>query len=221
MPRFSAMPNWMRRVGTSIAGSLAGEFFKIWILPPIGTGIGVVIGWLQGYPLFYLYVGGVFLFASLSAGLLYFSGWRAMNRVEHKLTLLKVRHKPIFHASDDSIIAMQFGFNLNNSAPYPIQFKVDDLRTILALQGTSNPSYSPNIEREDSEYTVAPHSTAFFDDYRIPVPPSFVGLARVQLHCTLSYGKSGRLHYKLPIKKMAIFNFRDNTVMGGRDWYDE
>ena len=215
------MANWVQRTSASIAGSLAGEFIKTWILPLVGTGVGVLIGGVQGLPLFYLYVGGVFLFAAFSAGLLFFSGWRAINRVEHKLTLLRVRHKPIFHASDDSIIAVQFGFTLTNSAPYPIQFKIDDLRTILTLQGAPNPAYSPNIERDDAEYTVAPNSTAFFDDFRIPVPSHFVGLARAQLQCRLSYGRNGRLIYHLGMSKMAIFNFRDGEMKGGRDWYDE
>lgn len=214
------MTNRIQKIGRGIVYFLAGEFLQTWVWPFVGTGAGVVIGWLEGYSLFYLVVGGAFLFASFSAGLLCFAGWRAMSRVEHKLTLRNMRHKPIFRA-DESLLAIQFGFNLSNSATYPIQFKIEDLRTIVTLQGVPNALYSPNKGYKDAEYTVDPHSTAFFDDYRIEIPPAFTGLARGRLHCRLYYGKGGRLNYGLEIKKTATFNLQANQVKGGRDWYDE
>lgn len=215
------MPSWIRRIGTSIAGSLAGEFIKTWVWPLFPTAIAVIVGWLEGVSVFYLFVGGAVLFASVSVGLLHFSLWKAMNRVEDKLTLLRVRQQPIFHPAENVIRELRFGFTLNNSAPYPIQFKIKDLRTILTLDGVPDSIYSPNIEREDKVYTIEPQTTCSFDDYSLPVPKNFFGAARVQIHSRLSYGRGGRLDYSLQLQKMAIFSFQDIRNLRGIAWYDE
>ena len=75
-----------------------------------------MIGWLQGFQWFYIYLGAVVSFAAISTGMLQFSKWRYRNRVEDKLVFstMRVSHKVL---EGGNIVSLRFGVALSESDP--------------------------------------------------------------------------------------------------------
>ena len=129
----------IRRFLQGAAGWLAGEFISTWVWVPVITAGGAVIGWAGNESWFHLYVGTAVLFAAVSGGMLWFSGWRQMNRVEDKIRHagMQINAKQV----KDRIATIQFGFKLQNAASFSLDFKVQNLSTKMTLSnGNRDPS---------------------------------------------------------------------------------
>ena len=98
---------------------------------PLAISIGVgVIGWLEDIPLFYLCVGVGVLFAAIPTGLLRFNEWLYRNIVKDKLAFNTIRiNKEL--TEDGTVKTVSLGFQLHNTATFPIQFEVVELHTSL------------------------------------------------------------------------------------------
>ena len=95
---------------------------RIWIWPLLPSMGGVMIGWVQGFPWFYLYVSAVVIFAFAATGLLRFSEWKDRNTPEHKLQFGSVRVSARKSEVGQNIEAIGIGFQLHNTATFPITF---------------------------------------------------------------------------------------------------
>ena len=202
------------------AGWLAGEFISTWVWVPAITGVGVVVGWAQAIPWFYLYVGGAVLFAAVSTGMLRFGEWRQRNRVEHKIRHMGMRINA--KQKDDRIASVQFGLNLHNTAAFPLNYRVRDLTTKITLQNGNRIVYPPKQEYLNDAITLAPGAIGFFDDHEIPLPPDYHGDNNVaELSCRVLYGRSDRFDHELELKKKTFLHFVGAGISGGQHWYDQ
>ena len=204
------------RVSREVAVAIVKELVRktlLWVLPP---GVGV-IGWLQEVPWFYVIVGVIISGAGMMTWLVQFDEWRARNRVEHKLIFQ--RGKIHLTQVDNRLAAIRFGFDVANTAVFPIRFRVEDLKTRL-VTGNNNQLFPPSREYSNRFVTIPPTSTGFFFDHDIGLPPGSNGPATAYLKCKLSYGRVGRLDHALDMNKNTAINVVGPTISGGQHWYD-
>ena len=193
---------------------LAGEVARIWvwpILPPIGIGL---IGWIQGVPWFYLFVGSGVLFAAISTGLLRFSEWKYRTIVQDKLVFNRVRVAKEL-ADDGSVKSLRLGFQLNSSAMFPVQCRVSELATqFMSL-------FPPKKRYEEDSFIVPPQGFGWFDDHTIQVPnPPIDQSVEGQIEFRLDYGKIGHLHQSLHMRKKVFLRFDKRGDITVCEWID-
>ena len=171
---------------------------RIWAWPILAMGVSVVIGWIQDFPLYYLYIGALFSGACFSTGILRFDEWRERNRVEYKLTFNAVRVAKKLK-DDGSVQSISLGFKLSNMAAFPIAFRVDELDTQFKDR------YPPKKDYEINEITVAPGGVGWFSDHSIDVPvPPVNQAAEGLLRFRLTYGRPNHLRYVLEEKRRCL-----------------
>ena len=207
-----------RRVSKHAAAEVAKEVAKyiaLWAIPP---GVGVM-GWLEGLPWFYVTVGVILSGAGIMTWLVQLDEWRNRKRVENKLIFRSMRIHLTQHA--DKVIAVRFGFDLLNTATFPIKFKMDDLKTNLKIQEVGEPLYPPKREYQTNVIETAPGALGWFYDHDIVLPKGFQGAAIAELHGKLSYGKAERFDYHLVLKKSTVVIFDGSSISGGQNWNDQ
>ena len=207
-----------RRISKEAAAEIAKEVAKyiaLWAIPP---GIGVM-GWLQDVPWFYVAVGVILSGAGIMTWLVQLDEWRSRNRVEHKLRYLNMQ----IHLTQTNarVAAVRFGFHLQNTAVFPIKFKIENLKTKITSQKDNKPFYPPNKEYENSIISVPAGSVGFFYDHDIILPQGFIGNSTVELQCKILYGKADRFDHALELKKKSFINFLGSEISGGQHWYDQ
>ena len=190
----------------------------MWAIPPAIC----LIGFLQNVPWFYVAVGVILSGAGVMTWLVQFDEWKSRNRVEHKLLLKGMK----IHLSqaNNLVVAVRFGFDLQNSAAFPIRFRVENLKTHLVLLGVDQSVFPPNKEYTNNDITISPGGIGFFFDHDIVAPQGYKGLeglAAVHLKCKISYGKADRFDHVLEIDKNTVITFLGPTVDGGQHWYDQ
>ena len=198
---------------------VAEELLRAWVVQiAVPAGIGIM-GWAQQVPWFYLSIGVVLAFACVSTWAVRMEEWRNINRVEHKLTVFGMR---IHLSTDDArVAAIRFGFNLINRASFPVQYKIEQMDTSLIELKNNTELFPPKQKYTKTEFTVTPNSAGFFFDHDIAVPNNFEGTAIGRIEGRILYGKRGRIDNVLEIKKKTYFQFVNNTISGGQDWYDD
>ena len=203
-----------KRIFTWLAGWAAGEALRIWPVPVFGTGAAVVIGWLQDFQWFYIYLGAVVSFAAISTGLLQFSKWRYRNRVEDKLVFSTVR---VSHTilEGGKIGSLRFGVVLSNKALFPIQFEVTKMLTSIGSDCPPKKEYKKNI------YTISIDGTGHFDDFNIPVNRTLDGSEEGLIEYEIAYGRPGSLKYTIKQKKRIYFVVSDQGKIAAYNWVDE
>ena len=180
-----------------------------------------MIGWLEQFSFFLLYIGAAVLFASSAAGMLRFSEWRFRNRVADKLVFANMRIGAVVDSKEGRLAALRFGFNLSNLATFPILFRIDEMQTSMTDQNGARSFYPPRKEYEQNEISVSPNAIGWFEDHNILVPGDLRGSVVAQIVCKVVYGKGERLGHILPIKKKAVLQFNENGMTGGENWYDQ
>ena len=199
---------------TSLAAYVTGEFASTWIWPAAITAGGVVIGWVQQFPLFHLYVGGVFLFAASSTGLLRFSEWRYRNSVYDKLHFNKGRVSQVVNEKGHAV-ALLLGVEVRSSALFPISFSVDKI--ITEFHG----KYPPKKDSKQQIHVIPPNGIGWFDDAAIAIPLTDYGSYEGKVGCTLKYGRSGALNNKLKADKKVMVNFNEHGSLDkSHPWVD-
>ena len=177
------------------------------------------MGWLQDVPWFYVAVGVILSGAGIMTWIVQFDEWRSRNRVEHKLRYINMRIH--LTQTNDRVAAVRFGFQLQNSATFPIKFKIENLKTKLTSQKNNKSIYPPNKEYENNIISIPPGNIGFFDDHDIILPQEIIGNTTVELQCKILYGKADRFDYELELKKKTFINFLGSGVSGGQHWYDQ
>ena len=126
---------------------------------------------------------------------------------------------PVEDVTEDRMAAIRFGFNLRNTATFPITFKIDNLKSKLT-QG-NNTLYPPNKEYVNNGISIPPGGTGFFDDYNIVLPNDFNGNTSAELQCKVFYGKADRFDHEFELNKVTSINFTGSVISGGQHWYDQ
>lgn len=206
-----------RKLSKEAATEITKEVIRniiLWAVPP---GIGL-LGWIQNVPWFYVTVGVILSGAGVMTWLVQLDEWKSRNRVEHKLSLkgMKIHINQV----NNQVVAVQFGFDLINTATFPNKFKVEDLKTHLVLDKNMR-IYPPSKEYKNKCITISPGGTGFFFDNGIALPQSYQGPATVLLKCKLSYGKADRFDHNLEINKSSFINFLGPSISGAQHWYDQ
>ena len=175
------------------------------------------MGWLQDLPWFHVAVGVILSGAGMMTWLVQFDEWRSRNRVEHKLSQAGIK----IHLTqvDNKVVAIRFGFNLRNTAAFPISFRIEDLKTHLTI-GNNLSVFPPSKEYQNKVISVPPQSIGWFFDHNITLPNGFNGQATAYLKCKLSYGKAERFDHELAINKNTAIFFLGPSISGGEHWYD-
>ena len=207
-----------RRVSKQAAAEVAkevGKYITLWAIPP---GVGV-IGWLQDIPWFYVAIGVILSGAGIMTWLVRLDEWRSRNRVEHKLRHVNMRIN--LTQRNNLIGAVGFGFHVQNSAEFPINFKTENLTTKLTCQENNALIYPPKKEYENKIISVSPGAIGFFDDHSIVLPEGFQGDATVELQCKILYGKVNKFDHELKLKKKTFINISGPAISGGQHWYDQ
>ena len=126
------------------------------------------MGWLQDVPWFYVAVGVILSGAGIMTWLVQLDEWRSRNRVEHKLRFLNMRIN--LAQVDNHVAAIGFGFHLPNNAAFPIKFKVESLKTKVALQQNNKDFYPPSKDYVSDTISTPPSAISYFDDHNIGLP---------------------------------------------------
>ena len=218
LPAFWGLSGMWRRISKEAATEIAKEVAKtiaLWAIPP---GIGL-IGWLQDVPWFYLTVGVILSGAGIMTWLVQLDEWRSRNRVEHKLGFVNMRTH--LTQNNNTIVAIKFGFHMQNRAAFPINFRIENMQTNLNLLNSNQKAYPPSKPYPKTVFTISPGGIGWFDDHDIILPKNFIGDTTAELKCEVDYGKAGRFDHKLEINKYTQIHFNGPGISGGQHWYDQ
>jgi len=174
--------------------------FKAYIIPygiPIMT---AVVAWAQDIQWAYLIALVVFVAAMVFHGLVQFDEWQARTRVEDKISFKGVRFGNEIHGD-----GMTIGFEVNNLANFPIDYKVSELMVRL---GDRVPKKEHKLGKI---YTLSPYGMGWYNSHGIKIenPPSS-GVIEGEFSFTLQYGRLKDLKYTYS-KKRGISIQVDNN----------
>ena len=211
---------WIRRAIAT--GSVSGMMAFAWthaILPwgiPLATPLIVgLVARAQGLLWTETIVYALVAFASITVGLLRFDEWRERRRVAGKLVLTDPmigvrRQSPEVGPAS----ALKFGFNLISKAVFPIEFRIDSIRTHAGNLHNANPIYHLR------DLTIPETGTAFFWDDEIAIEhPIIDRQVDCRIETGISYGRRGNLKYALIKKWVLHVKFDENGLpLGISQW---
>lgn len=188
---------WLKkRLAAGAAQGATSHIVATYIFP---LGLPVVTGWLgyaQGLPLMYIFVGAGVMFAATVTGLLRYTEWKELQRVEGKLYLVT-----------PSIVLIQkqgyaLGVQMQNNAVFPVEVEIEDLRTQID-------SKLPKGKRlAGKRIILQPNNVGWFYDNSVEIEIPKPGTIEGTLEAKLKYGRVGsRLQYKLEEKKQITARF--------------
>ena len=180
-----------------------------------------VIGFVQGFPLFYIAIGTMFAAAMAMHLAVKFSEWREVNQVAHKLLFSNVRVTSITD-EDGRAVAFRLGSAYQSRATFPITVKLDQLFTVI--RRTSGEKLLAGHDPTGIDRVVIdPGALCWFDDHAIEMGIQKGGTSYIgEVCCSFLYGKSeSRLECKLEIKKRFMINVNESGYYQGHsDAYD-
>lgn len=178
------------------------ETVKALLWPSVSAGALAVIGFIQGVPLFYLFVGVALVFAAVATGIVRVDEWRTRTRVDDKLAFSTLRVGRMADGSPE----MTLGFELRSIAAFPIQFRVEDFRA--ELQG----NYPPHKKFKVDTFVIPPFGHGWFDGHQISLGEEVPKKKSVrgELEFRLAFGRPGRLDSKLYQKSGVAIHFDEN-----------
>ncbi len=203
----------MRWFGKEVAGgSIRAVVFYIttkYILPLGAPIVTAIIGLRSGLPWFWIWLGALAAFAFISTGLLRFDEWLARRRVEGKLFLLQPGAVTVLNQG------YALGVQFHNSAVFPIEVEIIELRTQLNNK-------VPTKRVGSKKMVVQPNVSGWFYDYPIDFEPPKPGSAEGTLEAKIKYGLVGsQLKYELEEKKQITARFDEEGKWAGNAiWTD-
>ena len=181
---------------------------RVWLWPPLATGIAVVIGGFQQVPWFYVFVGATVIFAAVSSGLLRFDEWRDRRRVDGKLAFVSV-----VVGRDIKGRGLIVGSRFQNSATFSVEFEVTEMRTKLGNK-------VPALEHKATKVTLPPAGVGWCNDNPIELAdPPRPGTIEGSIEFRVNYGLPGAsLKYSLSGKKQVVAAFNDDGLLTQGSW---
>ena len=211
--------HWVRRVASWVASAVVGDALVGWLLPVAVAGVGVLVAWLSGTPLFYLYVG-TFIVAAMSSNLLLnVRRWHTESRVEDKLAFHSGRL--IRNVDEYGVFkGMTLGVQFRNLAAFPLTFDVKSMDTMIIDRANGKQLYPPAKKFDKTKFSVEAGNVVFFDGYTIDVSGTATGDFVAEIRCDIAYGKGSATKYSLIANKRADFFVKDGLIVGNIIWYD-
>lgn len=175
-----------------IAEYLAVEAWRSYVGPtvvPIVTGL---LGWVQGLPLMYIWLGALLAWAATMHGLVKFSDWQFQRTAEHKFVFASPLVATNIDPDTGDVEGVNLGATFKNKALFPISLEVVSINT--EVDGRVNPD--PQLEKRT--YVVDAESKFFLYDDAIPMPDlEEEGFFRGSVELTVRYGKGSKRQYSL------------------------
>jgi hypothetical protein len=189
---------WVKTLAKGAVAGISSYVTTTYIIPLGITVVTIVFARVSGLPWFLVWMSGLAAFAFISTGLLRFSEWRFRQQVRDKLAF-----ESVILGNDIRTGGLCIGFQLRNSATFPIEYKRTKLITRLGDKVPSKTTY----EGPDTIVVPAAGTNKFADNAitveKVPAPGTLEGYIEYEL----LYGRSGRLRYPLVGKKHVIFGF--------------
>ena len=129
---------FLKRIGLAWLEDTIFDLTRKHIVIVAGTGLSMVLGFIDGLPLTYIFLGAVATFALVSHGLLRFNEWRFQINPEHKLDFLRPEVMQVADRQTHEVNAIKLGFNLINKAIFPLEVEIEEIRT--SFEGRVNSS---------------------------------------------------------------------------------
>ncbi len=202
-------PKFLRVLGLEGLRTLGFEAIKYAL--PIGAPIvAAALGYVQGLPLMYIFVGVLVAFAAAATGILRFDEWQVRRRVDGKLTFIGPGAQKILGKG------IALGVQFYNSAAFPIEFEITELRTEIANKVPKD-KLRPNKKLVIPAGQYGWHYDGYIE-FEVPKQGSVNGL----LEAKLKYGSVGSsLKYEIAQKKQLTAQFDDEgNWLGSAIWVD-
>lgn len=171
---------------------------KTFVLPIGMPTVTVLLGRLEGFPWFYVWIGFLASLALVFHWLVKLDEWLYRIKVKDKITFDKVRiGKKLNNLG--CVEWLKLGFQFHNSALFPIEVELQSLHTML------DEKYPPNKERLLKKVITPAGRSSFFDDFAIvPFEPPRDRSVEGKIEFVVRYGRLGHSKHELS-KKLQIF----------------
>jgi hypothetical protein len=210
------MPQDRTRQTVGLA-TLGGTISYVWShviwpwLGPIGAPVvTTLLGWADGQPWMFIWVGALVAFAAATTGLVRFEEWRARRRVEHKLALGHCRFATSIREDGYAL-----GVLLINRGEFPIEFEVTDLRTSI-----DNRVPSRTTPQQRRSVVVDAGGYGWWDDAIVPMTPPKPGTLTGDIEYRVRYGRSEHLKYEIAGRKQVHVTFDEAGKQRAVVWND-
>ena len=143
-----------------------------------------------------------------------FDEWRLRQTVNNKLNFQHVRlGKKLEKAGH--INSLCLGFQLHNSAVFPIEYELQWLQTGVDGKFPPKKPYAVTL------YTVPPGGRSWFDDFFINMPdPPKSRPVEGNIEFTVQYGRPGRLKCILNKKLQVFIGFDEQGDVKSTNWIE-
>jgi len=192
-----SFPKALLKEGTITLLIEAAKWVLVWLSPWLLAVLTVIAGIAQSIAWIWIIVLATFVFACATTGMLRFDEWRARRTPRDKLTFQNaflgldyVKDKNT--GKTTAIDKAQAGLFLQNHAPFPISYVVDEIRS--SLEGRVN----PDPKHDTKGAVVQLNSGSLFRDATIDMDKLPIKqIVEGRLKFRLRYGREGNEKYKL------------------------
>lgn len=209
----------MRRLLSLILQSSIPAPWDVWsayaaLLPFLSAAVAGGLGWMQGVPLMYIYVGAILAFAGTGVGLLRVLELRVRISPANKLAFS--RSRVAVGRTAETMQPLRLGFELHSCYDYPLDCEIV---SVTSRVGDRIPLEEPQLPQI---IDVPPNGVVWFDDHIInAAKPQDGSVVEGTLEFEVAYGPKGgkRKHY-IRSKKRVYVAFDDDGNVRGMEWQD-
>ena len=208
------MINVMKKFLSAIASGTISYAWSHGFLPWLLTLVPVLtalLAFIEDEKWYLVALAGQLSFAALATGTYFASLWLHRTRAEGKLVFAAVRAGRNINGS-----GIFLGMTFSNTAEFPIEFEVRDLRTRIGNIVPAKKGYDVRT------FTISPNGIGWFDDHVIElgagVPKS--GSLEGFIEMNISYGRPGKRSFYSTEKKTVIVAFDDNQNLISASWQE-
>ncbi len=160
-----------------------------WVSAPVVcSGVTVMAGYMQGIPWMFIWVGAILAGAGAVHFLFIASNHKFQRNPEHKLRFVG----PLVGREGVDGSLLHIGFELHNSAVFPIEVEVGEMAT-----SCENRIPAADVKWRKQTIKIEPGEIRFFRDGVIDVASVTEELMVGQMQFSLNYGHPGKRRYDM------------------------
>ncbi len=197
-----------REIAAGVTKAMAYHITITYAIPFGVTLLTGIIGYITGIPWFWIWLGLLAAFSFISNGLLRFDEWLYRRKIQDKLTF-----GTVLVGRSITNDGYTIGVSLNNSATFPIEFEITDIRTKL---GTT----VPEKNHTPKTIVIPPKGYGWYNDEVIKLPSTITSSIEGLLEYSIKYGKPGALNYTMTGKKQIVVSFNSEGFFVGAVWHN-
>jgi hypothetical protein len=190
-------------------------FLRSWIWPLVVPALTAILGYMQGLPLMYIFLGTVAAFAFVTHGLVKITEWRFIRTPEHKLDFIEPNVGAVYDKTDErKITDIYLGIKLNSGAAFPMNVEVDKFKSKFNNIVPAVPG--PKIRK----LTVGISGSCFFNDGLIDIRGIDLKDKEIRssVSFTVKYGIPGNVIYTYSRSIDVIWAFDKNGYYKSHVW---